>query len=258
MKVFLSWSGVKAKLVATAMKAFLQDVNQRTIVWFSASDIAAGDRWVLQLAAELESTDYGIICVTQESMQSPWTLFEAGALAKSVTGGRVCPYLIDVRTGQIPGPFAQFQAKVATKDETWELLQAINFVMDEEALSETRLRRYFEAFWPNLEEALIRANNKFKALPNEIATELLELLPRVLHRVEEIEYYTFLADLPVWEINLNQAAIYVWREVIQVAVSEKKLRKLLDGIAENYPGNIELATLRDRVRIWGQSNEATD
>lgn len=97
MKVFLSWSGTKARFVATAMKVFLQDVNQRTIVWFSVSDILAGERWGLKLATELEGTDYGIICVTQESLQSPWTLFEAGALAKSVTGSRVCPYLIDVR-----------------------------------------------------------------------------------------------------------------------------------------------------------------
>ena len=121
MKVFLSWSGTKARLVATAMKTFLQDVNQRTIVWFSASDISAGERWALNLATELEGTNYGIICATQESIQSPWTLFEAGALAKSVTGSRVCPYLIDVRADQLPGPFTHFQAKRATKDETWEI-----------------------------------------------------------------------------------------------------------------------------------------
>lgn len=216
MKIFLSWSGTKAKLVATAMKAFLQDVNQRTIVWFSASDISAGDRWSLQLATELESTDFGIICVTQESAQSPWTLFEAGALAKSVTGSRVCPYLIDVRAGQLSGPFSQFQAKLATKDETWELLQAVNLAMAGEALPETRLSRYFETFWPDLEAVLSQVNSEFQTLPREIESQLLETLPRMFHNVREVEMFAWTADLPIWEINLNQAAIYVWREVIQV------------------------------------------
>ena len=177
MKVFLSWSGTKAKIVATAMRSFLQDVNQRTDVWFSASDISPGDRWGLQLAAELESTDYGIICLTQESLHRPWPIFEAGALAKSVADGRVCPYLIDVSMSQLSGPLAQFQAKLATKDETWELLQAVNLAMASDALPESRLKKYFDTFWPNLAEVLSRVEHEFRALPRDIRARLLEILP---------------------------------------------------------------------------------
>jgi hypothetical protein len=253
MKVFISWSGEKAKIVAIAMKAFLQDVNQRMIIWFSASDISAGERWNLQLATELEHTDYGIICVTQESIRSPWILFEAGALAKSVTGGRVCPYLIDMRAEQLPSPLSQFQAKSATKQETWELLQAINFIMSEEALAEVRLSRYFDKFWPDLEEAISRVNKELRTLPTELENELLKTLPPIFYKVEQIEMFAYYAGIPVWEINLNQAAIYVWRELIRVAVAHKQLEELLDRMKDDYPGNSDITALREKVRVWMRS-----
>src|SRR5215217_1554754 len=110
MNIFISWSGEKSRRVALAMKAFLQDVNQRIIAWFSDADISAGERLGLELATKLETTDYGIICVTQASLESQWILFEAGALGKSVKGGRVCPYLIDLSRKQLSGPLSQFQA----------------------------------------------------------------------------------------------------------------------------------------------------
>ena len=254
MKVFLSWSGTKARLVATAMKTFLQDVNQRTIVWFSASDISAGERWALNLATELEGTDYGVICATQESIKSPWTLFEAGALAKSVTWSRVCPYLIDVRSGQLPEPFAQFQAKRATKDETWELLQAINLAMRDDTLPETRLKKYFDTFSPDLETVLSQVNNELQVLPREIEVQLIEMLPQRFYRISDIESLALFSGLPMWEIHWNQAAIYVWRELIHVAASEKRLGELLDATTRRSPVLTEqLANLREQVRPWSQS-----
>jgi hypothetical protein len=254
VKVFLSWSGTKARLVATAMKTFLQDVNQRTIVWFSASDISAGERWALNLATELEGTNYGIICATQESIQSPWTLFEAGALAKSVTGSRVCPYLIDVRADQLPGPFTQFQAKRATKDETWELLQAINLAMGDDTLPEVRLKKYFDTFWPDLEAVLSQVNKELQALPREIEAQLIEVLPQVFYDIREIEMLASEAGLPIWEVYLNQAALYVWRELLHVAASEKRLGEFLDRIMAHAPAlAMRLATLREEVRPWSQS-----
>ena len=44
MKIFISWSGEKARRVARAVKAFLQDVNQQLIPWFSDTDISVGRR----------------------------------------------------------------------------------------------------------------------------------------------------------------------------------------------------------------------
>ena len=168
MNILISWSGEKSRLVAIGLKAFLQDVNQRIIAWFSDTDINAGDRWGNELASRLESTNYGIICVTQESLQSPWVLFEAGALSKVVSASKVCPYLIDLTRKQLKGPLAQFQSKEATKEQTLEMLHSLNYAMKDEALSEDRLKRYFDTFWPPLERVLIQVNREYQPLPQEI------------------------------------------------------------------------------------------
>lgn len=120
MKVFISWSGEKSRLVAVGLKAFLQDVNQRIITWFSDIDIKAGDRWGSELAGRLESSNYGIICVTQESLQSPWVLFEAGALGKVVSGSKVCPYLIDLTRRQLTDPLTNFNRRKLLKNRHWK------------------------------------------------------------------------------------------------------------------------------------------
>ena len=256
MKIFISWSGEKARRVAVALKAFLQDVNQHLIPWFSDTDISAGGRWELELATQLETTDYGIVCVTQESLQNPWPMFEAGALGKSVKGGRVCPYLIDLTRNQLEGPLSYFQSKEANSTQTWELLQSINLNVPSGPLPEARLRKYFDVFWPALEEAIRLANRDLRPLPNSLYLRLLELLPRVFYNVREIEMLAAYSDVPIWEINLNQAAIHVWRELIQIANRHKKLEGLMQRLVEKYPKNPAFQELGTAVQDWSQAWES--
>ena len=62
------------------------------------------------------------------------------------------------------------------------------------------------------------------------------------------------AGLPIWEVYLNQAALYVWRELLHVAASEKRLGEFLDRIMAHAPAlAMRLATLREEVRPWSQS-----
>lgn len=250
MKVFISWSGEKSRLVAIGLKAFLQDVNQRIIAWFSDTDIKAGDRWGNELASRLESSNYGIICVTQESLQSPWVLFEAGALGKVVSGSKVCPYLIDLTRKQLTGPLSQFQSKEATKEQTLEMLNSLNYAMDNDALSEDRLKRYFDTFWPALEQVLVQVNRKYQPLPQELRRDLLNTLPQIFYRTSEIEMYAHYASLPVWMINWNQAAIYVWGELIQIATDERKLAVFMDTLLRDYSGNPMIQELKSKVATW--------
>ncbi|MBV8277226.1 MAG: toll/interleukin-1 receptor domain-containing protein [Verrucomicrobia bacterium] len=250
MKIFISWSGEKARKVALALKAFLQDVNQRIIAWLSDTDISAGGRWNVELGTQLETTNYGIICVTQESLASPWVLFESGALSKSVSGGRVCPYLIDVTRGQVSGPLSQFQAKEANREQSWQMLESINLSMGQEALSEDRLTKYFDTFWPTLEAVLIAVNRELQPLPSALRNELMRIVPPIFHRANRLEIYAFEADLPGWKINWNQAAIYVWAEIINVAISEKKLLDVIDLLCKDCSGNQPLNDLREKVRMW--------
>lgn len=157
MKVFISWSGETSGQVAKSLRSFLQDVNQQIEPWLSTTDLAAGARWGDELAKSLDETNFGVICLTREALDSPWLVFEAGALSKSVAQGRVCPYLIGIRPAEVTGPLGQFQSKLADRDGTFDLLAAINESAETGKLPEDRLRRYFERFWGDLETALLQA-----------------------------------------------------------------------------------------------------
>src|SRR4051812_12111371 len=127
MKVFLSWSGERSRIVATALRKWLPDVVQAVEPWMSKHDIGAGSRWSKDIGQVLNDADFGILCLTSENYAAPWLLFEAGALAKRRDEARVVPYLIGIEPSDLPaGPLNQFQAKRATVDDTWDLVQAIN------------------------------------------------------------------------------------------------------------------------------------
>ena len=78
----------------------------------SAEDLSKGTRWGLDLATQLEDTDFGLLCVTRENTDTPWLLFEAGALSKKEQA-RVIPILLDIEPIQLKGPIRQFNAATA-------------------------------------------------------------------------------------------------------------------------------------------------
>src|SRR5205809_7263974 len=96
MKIFVSWSGGVSKSLAEAVKDWLLILFPTFDIWISTEDIRAGDRWFHELTSRLSQTDFGIICLTKENLQSAWLLFEAGALSKSMDAGRIVPLLADV------------------------------------------------------------------------------------------------------------------------------------------------------------------
>jgi hypothetical protein len=116
MKLFISWSGDRSKALATLLRDRLPLILHYVEPWLSQLDIEAGDRWALEVAKELDACTFGVTCVTPENIASPWILFEAGALAKSMQEGRVIPLLMDLEFSEISGPLAQFQAKKTDKE----------------------------------------------------------------------------------------------------------------------------------------------
>jgi hypothetical protein len=99
----------------------------------------------------------GIICLTPESIHKPWVLFEAGALAKGLGKGRVCPYLIDMTSDELRqehGPLSQFQLVEANREGTQRLLLAVNEALGKRRLRDEDLTKYFKVFWRELHNTI--------------------------------------------------------------------------------------------------------
>lgn len=156
MKVFLSWSGTRSKLVADALKRWLPDILQFIDTWVSEHDIDAGVRWSQQLTNVLEETQIGIIIVTPENQTSTWLVFEAGALSKSVENSRVIPLLIDLKPIDLLTPLSQFQAVEASKSGIKKLLSTINKVSNT-PIDDERMIRLIDLMFPDLETNLNHA-----------------------------------------------------------------------------------------------------
>ena len=154
MKVFISWSGSRSEKVAEALRDWLPSVIQSVDPFMSASDIEKGSRWSSEIALQLEEAHFGLICLTQDNLQSPWLLFEAGALSKSLGSSRVVPYLYGISQTLLQGPLAQFQAALADRASTLEIVKSVNKALEEQGLEATRLEKAFETWWPSLETAL--------------------------------------------------------------------------------------------------------
>src|SRR5581483_8186823 len=110
MKVFISWSGKRSRAVAVALRDWLPGVINSVEPFVSSEDIYAGSRWQKEIAEQLESTNFGIVCVTKENQHAPWLNFEAGALAKAVESSYVVPLAVDLKPTDVEIPLGQFQA----------------------------------------------------------------------------------------------------------------------------------------------------
>jgi hypothetical protein len=191
MKVFICWSGERSQAVAQSLRDWMPLVLHFVQPWLSDVDIAAGERWTQSVAKELETTNFGVICLTRENITSPWILFEAGSLAKSFQGSRVIPLLLDLEFSEISGPLAQFQAKKIDKDGINEMMQSINQA-EPQPIPETRTKELFEALWPKLEKQLSSvpkkaASPKTTRPQHEVLEELVASVRSLDSRLRDME-----------------------------------------------------------------------
>lgn len=154
MKVFISWSGQTSKNIAEIFRQWIPSVIQVVKPYYSPDDITKGTRWGTEIAKELDESKVGIICLTKDNLQSPWIMFEAGALSKNIDKSKVCPLLFGVEPTDIQGPLVQFQAAKFTKDEMKKVVKMINGELGELALTTEVFENVFEMWWPKLNERI--------------------------------------------------------------------------------------------------------
>jgi hypothetical protein len=193
MKVFISWSGERSKLLAKSLSKWLPVVLHYVEPWLSESDVGAGERWSLKIAENLEQAQFGILCLTKENFTAPWVMFEAGALGKFVTESSVCPYLLDLDHRDLSGPLTQYQAKKAEQDDTFELLESINASCPE-PMPRDRLAKLFEALWPNLAIEIhaipptVETQKHVRTQP-EILEDMVESIRSIERRLHTLEMH---------------------------------------------------------------------
>jgi len=238
MRIFTSWSGERSKAAALGLKSLLQDLFEEGVQVFVSDHINPGEAWAQRLGTELEQSEFGILCLTQENFQAPWLLFEAGAIAKKFGTSRVVPYLID----ELPpaaerSPLAQFQHVRADREGTRRLVESIN-KSSESPKPPERLDRSFKVWWSDLEQTLNALKPSKGAKP--VVRSDRDLLEAILHRVEALsqghsEFARALIGLPNSElIHLRNLRDDPTKSYTRTGVLQKELRHLRDlGFIKN-------------------------
>lgn len=182
MQIFISWSGECSRQIGEAFRYWLPDVIQSIQPYFTPDDITKGQRWSVEVAEKLQSSQFGLFCITSENLTAPWLLFEAGAVSKDTKNGKVCPLLFGVESAQLSGPLLQFQATPYSREELLKFLKAIN-IESNNPLSDMQLERSFDRCWEELDEKIKKAlsSRTLDAVPNlrssqELTEEILGIV----------------------------------------------------------------------------------
>jgi hypothetical protein len=232
VKVFISWSGQRSKVVAEIFSDWLKCVIQASQPWISTRDIDRGAIWFSEINDKLKDVSVGVVCLTQENKNKPWILFETGALAKGLTTNRVCTFLIDLNPEDLQDPLAQFNHTTPNNHSVWELTRTINACLVDKALDERILRQVFDTYWPQFEDSFNSAldNNP----PQEVVPPRTEqdILTEILNNTRTLNQRVRALETNGYELNIiknnksNNIKKEAWR-----------LQTQLDSIMQSGPYN---------------------
>lgn len=203
LRVFISWSKAVSRELAIVLRDWLPDVIQELKPWMSNEDIEKGARWAVEIGAQLEHHDQGILCITTENQQEPWLNFEAGALAKSLDEGRVRPVLLGLAKSDVVGPLAQFQATIADdRDDMSKFIRSLNGGCTD-SIDVVRLTRSFDRTWDDY-VGRIRQIQTFSTVSTveDGRRPTDEVVSEILDRVRELQR-SFRADNPRRNFGLD-------------------------------------------------------
>ena len=184
MKVFISWSGEPSRSVALALRQWLPLVVQHVKPWMSDEELSSGTRWNDSIAAALEDTDFGIVCVTAANQHQPWLMFEAGAIAKRLHTARVVPLCVDLPPVEVTGPLVAFQGRCLDCAGMRRLVHDISAVRDE-PLGDDQIDLLFDALWPRLDEQVEQAKQQTPAEANHRSNQ--DMLEELVERARTLE-----------------------------------------------------------------------
>ncbi len=234
MNIFISWSGDLSHNTALVLKKWIPKVINNLTIYVSSEDIDKGKRWFNEISEKLESSNFGILCLTKANIQKPWIYFEAGALSKIIGVSNVCPFLVGIERSEIKAgePLYAFQSTIFEKDDVLKLMISINNAKDSQKSREKSIRKRFDEYWPNFENDLNLLLEEYKkessicdAYPSNFYTNDFYPYVRKLYSIER--YLSF--DPENLALNMNSTMDLA----ICSNISNLKYVKHSTGIAEN-------------------------
>lgn len=186
MKLFISWSGNFSQQIAQELRLWLPLILPAVKPFITTNDIDKGARWQGEISKELEASNFGIVCLTRQNLQSQWLAFEAGALSKQLEG-RVANMLFGIGHAEVQPPLSMFQGTLFDEQDVRQLVLSMNSATPLEARRETaQVEELFGLLWPRLrdpvhliiENAAQPANEQLETpfKMEEVANEILALL----------------------------------------------------------------------------------
>jgi hypothetical protein len=223
VKVFISWSGERAKLLANAMHGWLPEILQSAQPFFSDLDINPGSFSHEKLRQRFADADFCIVCVTPETVNQPWINYEAGAIAEKL-GGRTTPWLFDMAPEHMKAtPLSRLQARKADKSDTLSLIEEINRCspkpVDEKVVAKT-----FARFWPDLADRL-KAIPPTDAPPKKVTTD--ELLSELAFYVRDMDqrFERLESLIPIDVLMSKSPSTRAWREEYMRMLGQLALKR---------------------------------
>lgn len=189
MEVFLSWSGPKSRQLAQVFRSWLPKVIQSIRPFFSNDDIGKGLKWQDKISEKLEKCNVGIFLITSDNINSPWLIFEAGAMSARK---KVCTIFFDHHFSKISGPLAQFQGSNFNHDDILKILLAINESLDSEKINENLLIETFERRWPELDtdvQCILECKEPWPISPIENAIETKITWEYLMNAISRMDQY---------------------------------------------------------------------
>ncbi len=226
MKVFISWSGEESHAVAQVLRAQLPCLINAVKPFVSSEDIDKGAAWFQNIGAELESSDFGILCLTGSNQNSKWVQFEAGALAGRFSKARVAPLLINTSAASIKPPLSQFQlTDLGNKDDFFKLVASINASLGDAALSLDVLKGSFENWWNPFAQKIKNATSKTPKKDDKPAERSeKEILEEILGIVRSLR-----RDDPAPELPLPDLV-----EELRKKINKPSARKTLTDLIADF------------------------
>lgn len=109
--------------------------------------IAPGEDWQRWIGTQVKDTDVALLVLTPNSIQKPWVLWEAGAVAGAIAARvtddrarKIYPVVYELKSNEIPDPFRRLQVVLGTdqKEMTKLVEDLTNLVEDDFSRADMR------------------------------------------------------------------------------------------------------------------------